>query len=441
MQLVVLGLNHKTATVEIRECFSISEEQIKKALSRIRESGEQGEIEECVILSTCNRTELYAVVENSEKALPAIRRMLTGMAGSPVDAGDYLFYYTDEDCIRHLFRVASSLESLIVGEGQILSQVKKAYRIARDAGTTSTVLNTLFHRAITVGKKVRTQTRIAYSTLSVSYAAVELAKKKFGNLAASKVLILGAGEMSELTARHLVENGVQTVFVSNRHYDRAVQLAGRFNGIAVPFENFLNSAREADIIITSTGAPHYIITAWDVAHLMPKRQGAPLILIDIAVPRDVEPETGAIAGVNLYNIDDLEAVVESNLRGRAQEAEQAGELIEIEIKELLEKFRYLPFRPTLAQLADKAERIRQRELKRALTKLPEITAEERKVLEHMSRMLVRKLLRDPILGMHEAAAKGRETYYLDAVHALFNLEEIREERHCGKTTDHRYASQ
>ncbi len=438
MQLVVLGLNHKTAPVEIRECFSLSEDQIRHGL---RHFDEYEEIYECVILSTCNRTEMYAVVDDSDDALSALGEYLASMTGGRGAVDDHLYYYKDEECIRHLLRVASSLDSLVVGEGQILSQVKKAYSIARDNAATGTVLNTLFHRAIAVGKKVRTKTRIAYSAVSVSYAAVELAKKGFGDRTRSNVLLLGAGEMSELTARHLVDNGVKTVFVSNRNFDRAAALAEKFRGVAVPFEDFMKSAVAADIVITSTGAPHYIIRAWDVAHLMPKRGGRPIIFIDIAVPRDVEPEVEAIAGVRLYNIDDLEAVVEANMRERVQEAQAAEAIIDEAVAEIIAKFRYLAFRPTLASLTAKAERIRQRVVKRAFAKLPDAPPEERKVVENMSKMLIRKILRDPIVNITEAAGTGREHYYLEAVRALFKLEEAGEEEHRDRKTCRRHPRQ
>jgi glutamyl-tRNA reductase len=438
MQLVVLGLNHKTAPVEVRECFSFSEEQVKSALWHVRE---YDGINECVILSTCNRTEMYAVVDDAEEAFPIMQQFLEQMAAQEKEVANYLFFYTDVECIRHLFRVASSLDSLVIGEGQILSQVKKAYSIARDVGTTSTVLNTMFHRAIAVGKKVRTETRIAFSAVSVSYAAVELAKNVFGDLSKSNVLLLGAGQMGELTARHLVETGVKTVFVSNRKYDRAVSLAEKFQGIAVPFEDFMKVAAKADIVITSTGAPHYIIRAWDVAHLMPKRNGQPIIFIDIAVPRDVEPEVAAINGASLYNIDDLEAVVESNMRLREQEAELAESIIETELDELVAKFRYLAFRPTMALLADKAERVRQRELKRALAKLPDIAPEQRKIMESMSKMIVRKLLRDPMVRINEAAGTDHEQFYIDAIARLFKLDALGESRKSERKISYRYARQ
>lgn len=434
MQLVVLGLNHKTAPVEVRECFSFSEEQIKAVFHKIHACGY---IDECVILSTCNRTEMYAVVDNLDD-IEILQRFLYDMAGTDEKIGDsYFFYYFKEECMRHLFEVASSLDSLVIGEGQILSQVKKAYWLAKDNGMTSTILNTLFNRAIAVGKKVRTETRIAFSAVSISYAAVELAKKVLGDLTASNVLVLGAGKMSELTARHLVENGVKTIFVSNRNFERAKQLADTFSGIAVPFENFIQAAINADIVITSTGAPHYIVRAWDVAHIMPKRNEKPIIFIDIAVPRDVEPEVAAIHGAMLYNIDDLEAVVESNMKTRELEALKARKIIEEELNDIKAKFRYLSFRPIMAQLTDKAEKIRQREVKRALAKWPNISEEEKKRLENMSKMLVRKLLRDPMMRINEVAGTEKEEVYVKTVKKLFKLNGIGEEN-CGKNS-HRLA--
>ena len=438
MQLVVLGLNHKTAPVEVRECFSFSEEQVKQALKYFRD---QEEFSECVLLSTCNRTELYAVVEDADEALPIMRQFLQHIAVNPPEANNYLFFYTDEDCINHLFRVASSLDSLIIGEGQILSQVKRAYSLARDAENTSTVLNTLFHRAIAVGKKVRTVTHIAYSAVSVSYAAVEMAKKAFGDLTESNVLLVGAGQMSELTARHLVANGVKTVFVSNRNYKRAVELANKFQGIAINFENYIEAANKADIVITSTGAPHYMIRTKDVVRLMQQREGRPLIFIDIAVPRDVEPEVGEIHGVTLYNIDDLEAVVATNIKLRKKEALAAEKIIDAERAELVEKFRYLSYQPVLANLRDKAEQMRLREVKRALAKLPGISPEERKIMENMSKMIVRKLMRDPMISMNEVTGTSKENFYVDAICGLFKLDPIEESNNNEEKYCYRYARQ
>lgn len=438
MQLVVLGLNHKTAPVNVRERFSFSDEQVRVGL---RNMDLYEEVTEAVLLSTCNRTEIYAVVDDCESPFFVLKQFFCDMADSEEDVDSFLYLHEDEACIRHLFRVAASLDSLIVGEGQILSQVKKAYALSREAGMASTVLNTLFHRAIAVGKRVRTETRIAYSAVSVSYAAVELAKKSIANLAQANVLLLGAGQMGELTARHLVDNGVQNVFVSNRSFERAGQLAEKFGGKAIPFENFMAYMRQADIVITSTGAPHYIVKTWETAQLMRRRKGRPILFIDIAVPRDVEPEVADISGVRLYNIDDLEAVVDSNVKMREQEAKQAEFIVKEEALELMNKFRYLSFRPVMALLTDKANRIRQRELKRAMSKLQDATPEERRIMENMSKMIVRKLLREPMIRINSAAGTGKEKYYMDIMSDLFKLDTIGESRKDERENHYRYARQ
>lgn len=438
MQLVVLGLNHKTAPVNVRERFSFSDEQVRVGL---RNMDLYEEVTEAVLLSTCNRTEIYAVVDDCESPFFVLKQFFCDMADSEEDVDSFLYLHEDEACIRHLFRVAASLDSLIVGEGQILSQVKKAYALSREAGMASTVLNTLFHRAIAVGKRVRTETRIAYSAVSVSYAAVELAKKSIANLAQANVLLLGAGQMGELTARHLVDNGVQNVFVSNRSFERAGQLAEKFGGKAIPFENFMAYMRQADIVITSTGAPHYIVKTWETAQLMRRRKGRPILFIDIAVPRDVEPEVADISGVRLYNIDDLEAVVDSNVKVREQEAKQAEFIVKEEALELMNKFRYLSFRPVMALLTDKANRIRQRELKRAMSKLQDATPEERRIMENMSKMIVRKLLREPMIRINSAAGTGKEKYYMDIMSDLFKLDTIGESRKDERENHYRYARQ
>jgi len=437
MQLIVLGLNHKTAPVDVRERFSIPEEKIRRGLRHIDEYDAMNEV---VILSTCNRSEVYAVVEDADEDLPMLKQFLFDLAGNEEDIDDYLFYYGGEECISHLFEVSSSLDSLVIGEGQILSQVKKAYAIAREEGTTSTVLNTLFHRAIATGKRVRTETRIAYNAVSVSYAAVELAKNIFGDLTKARVLLLGAGQMGELTAQHLVDKGVEKVYVANRSYERAAELAEKFHGEPVVFEQAMKQAVGVDIIITSTGAPHYIVNTWETQQLMTKRKGRQIVFIDIAVPRDVEPEVADIKGVQLYNIDDLEAVVDENIKVREQEAEQARDIIEEEVYELVNKFRYLSFRPVMALLADKADRIRCREVKRAMAKLSDITPDQRKVMENMTKMIVRKLLREPMTKINGSAGSANEQYYIDAMRNLFKLDTIREQSSEEKH-HYRYAQQ
>lgn len=419
MQLVVLGLNHKTVPVEIREKFAIPVDHINEGLHHLED---YNGINEAVVLSTCNRAEIYAVVDDAEKALPAIKEFFLALSGNDEAKDKYFYYYQDNKCIHHLFMVASSLDSLVVGEGQILSQVKKAYSMAREAGATDTILNTLFHRAITTGKRVRTETRIAFNAVSVSYAAVQLALKIFGTLEHSNALIFGAGQMAELTARNLQGKGIHKIYVANRHFDKAEALAQSVGGEAVGFKEAFRKANDVDIVVTSTGAPHYVVKPWETQLFMSKRKGRTLVIIDIAVPRDVDPDVADVKGVELYNIDDLEAVVEDNIKEREFEAVHAEQIIDEEVKSILERFQYLSCQPVMAFLSNKAEKIRRRELKRAMVKLPDITEEEARVIEHMSHMIVRKLLREPMTKLNNSAKTDKEQYYINAVEDLFKLD-------------------
>jgi glutamyl-tRNA reductase len=360
--------------------------------------------------------------DGSGSRIDSAKRLFSDVAGLDDDIDEYTYVYSQRECIEHLFRVASSLDSLVVGESQILSQVKNAYSIARRCKSVGTVINQLFNRAIAVGKRVRTETRIAYNAVSVSYAAVELAKQLFADLSASTVMLLGAGKMSELTAEHLVSGGVQYVMVANRHYDRAAELAKRFGGRAVPFESAMDYALGADIIITSTGAPHYIIKKWETEQLMRRRKGRPIFFIDIAVPRDVEPDVSLIEGVTLYNIDDLESVVDSNIKMREQEAEEAEVIVQEETDQLIAKFQYLSLRPVMESLHDKAEDIRLRAVKRAYAKMPNLTEHERRIIKNMTKIIVRKLLREPMRQVNRSAGTTEEQYFIDAMCALFKLE-------------------
>lgn len=439
MQLAVLGLNHKTAPVEVRERFTLSKEKVRRGLQHLRE---YDPVHEAVVVSTCNRSEVYAVVGEEATGGDALYRFWSDMTGSREKIDEYMYTFTDEACIRHLFRVASSLDSLVIGEGQILSQVKDAYALAHAAGATSTVLNTLFHRAITTGKRVRTETRIAFNAVSVSYAAVELARDIFGTLEASSALIFGAGKMAELTAENLLGRGVKKIYVANHHREKAEEMAAQFGGEAVDFDSGLEAALDVDIVVTSTGAPHYVIHPWETQRAMRERGGRPLVFIDIAVPRDVDPDVSDIQGVTVYNIDDLEEVVDEHKQERQKEAHQAEAIIEEEIAAIREKFQYLSFQPLMARLSSRADKIRRRELRRALGKLPRLDAAEQKVMEHMSRMIVRKLLRFPMMEINAAAGTEREQFYIDAMNSLFKLDFIGEaETADGENDHHRYAQQ
>ena len=439
MELLMLGLNHKTAPVDVRERFAIPKQAIRDGLANLNDY--EG-LSEAVVLSTCNRSEMYAVVDDIREDLPTLRQFLFDLTGNEENIDAYLYHHENEDCIRHLFEVASSLDSLVLGEGQILSQVKAAYALGREAGTTSTILNTLFHRAIACGKRVRTETRIQYNSVSISYAAVELAREVLGELTSSNALIFGAGKMAELTAQHLVSRGIKKIYVTNRHLERAQQLAARFNGEAIPFDEAMKKAVDVDVIVTSTGAPHYVIKPWETRQLMTKRKSRKLFLIDIAVPRDVDPEVGEIKNVCLYNIDALEEVVDEHVQERREEAVQAQKIVEEEVVSIEEKFQYLSFRPLMALLSERCERIRQREIKRASSKLPDLTKEEKRQIEHMTRMIVRKILRMPMMKLNASAGTPQEEFYIDAMRSLFKLDTIgetatREERH----HHYRYAEQ
>ena len=298
MVLAVLGLNHKTVSVDIREKFSISEESAQEGLLHL---SEQEGIKEAVVLSTCNRTEIYAVLKEEEDKEELYRFFLT-LSGNSKAEKEYFFFYTGTECIRHLFRVVSGLDSMVLGESQILNQIKTAYTGALAVHATRTILNPLFHRAITTGKRVRTETRISTSAVSVSYAAVKMAEKILGSLERKKALVFGAGDAAELLVKHLQGRGLREVVVTNRHPKRAEELARKFDGTTLPFHEAVASAEDVDVFITATGATQYIVKAWDVRNLMMKRNNKPLVVIDIAVPCDVEPEVGNIKNVTLCNI-------------------------------------------------------------------------------------------------------------------------------------------
>lgn len=426
MQLIVLGLNHRTAPVDIREKFSFDKTEVTAALNHVYE---HEQVAECVLLSTCNRTELYAVLDDVAEPKKFMLNLLRHLRGiEEVAVEDHWFFaYEGEAMLHHLFSVAAGLDSLVIGEGQILSQLKVAYIAAYSRGLTGPVFNIIFQRAISVGKKVRTVTGIANKPVSVSYAAVNLAEDCLQKpMAEAKVLVLGAGEMSELTATHLQAKGVKGIFVSNRTFYKAEELAKRFSGEAIPFTNFSEAAKDADILITSTGAPHYIIDKEQAKRIVESRQGNPIVMIDIAVPRDIDPDVAEIPGVYLFNIDALESVVAKNKHIREQEAKKAWPIIEDTICEIQEKLSYLSVRPMMVLLSNKAERIRKRELHRAMAKLPDADERLRRIMDNMSRMIVRKLLRDPMIRFGEVAGKEEENQYWKLFHEMFDLTKERE---------------
>ena len=413
MHLKVLGLNHRTAPIEVREKFSIGKDAIRRGLENL--DGYDG-LSEAAILTTCNRSEIYAVTAEGCEA--SVYDFFNDLIGGGVDK-NFLYEFDDETCAEHLFEVAAGLDSLVLGEGQILSQVKEAYSIAKSVQATSTILNTLFHRAIAAGKRVRTETKIAYNSVSVSSAAVALAEKKLGGFVDKSALIFGAGKMAQLTAQHLLAHGLKKIFVANHHLERAEEMAAKIGGQAVAWEDAFTSAAHVDIIITSTGAPHYVVKPWQTQQLMTRREGRGIFFIDIAVPRDVDPEVGKIKGVTLYNIDDLESVVEKNLQARQREAQLAKKIVAEDAAAVMERFKYLKFQPLMANLSERAEQIRQREIRKFSSKLPDLSEEEQKILDQMTRRIVRKLLRMPMMKLNASAGTDEENFYTQAVKALY----------------------
>lgn len=428
MHLTMVGLSHKTAPIEIREKLTFTANRQEEALALIT-SGPQ--VAEAVILSTCNRTEIYAVTATSEGSGAVIDFLCDYHDLDRHDLVRYLYISDGEPVVRHLFRVVASLDSMIVGEAQILGQVKEAYDHAFSAGSCSRVFNKLFRQSFEVGKRVRTETEIGESAVSVSYAAVELARKVFDTLEGRTILVLGAGKMSELTAKHLVSQGVDTVLVANRTYERAVELAERFEGRAVLFDDLYDHVRHADILITSTAATHHVVTKAKVAEAMKGRHGRPLFVIDIAVPRDVEPEVNELADVFLYDIDDLSGVVEANLDERMQEARKAEILIDEEMAAFERWLESMEVVPTVAAIRANAESMRQAELEKAIKRLAGLSDKDVQTIDKLTSAIVSKMLHEPTSRLKELSGHKDGYTYVEAARRLYGLDESEDEQRAG----------
>jgi len=419
-RIVLIGLNHKTAPIGIREKFAAV---CVDAMAQLQELAQFQPLKEVFQVSTCNRMEVLFTTLNLDHGMGVVVGFLgeiygqTGAALKP-----YLYTYIDQEAVKHLFRVTCSLDSMVVGEPQILGQIKQAYRQAVEAGTSGVILNRLLHKAFSVAKQVRTETRIGRSAVSISYAAVELAKKIFNELTGKVVLLIGAGEMAELAAEHLLNNSVDRIIVANRTLERAVALAKRFRGTSVPLEEVADELSRADIIISSTGSPDPILTADEVKRRMRSRRNRPLFFIDIAVPRDIDPEVNRIENVYLYNIDDLQGIVDLNRADRLREAGRAEHIITAEALKFETWLRTLEVVPTIVALREKAEQIRQGELKKTFGPLGPPQEELVKSLEVMTQSIVNKVLHDPILFLKRTSGKARKDFYLDTARKMFNLD-------------------
>jgi glutamyl-tRNA reductase len=418
MKLLITGVSHKTAPVEIRERLAFPEHAIGGALSQLTTCDG---ITEAVILSTCNRVEIVVSSEDRCDPAPLVESFLgeTRRATEPLDP--YLYRFEGRDAIQHLFRVASSLDSMVVGEPQILGQLKAAYAMAKTHGAVSGLLDAVISRAFSVAKRVRSETGIGQMAVSISYAAVELARKIFGTLEGRNVMLVGAGKMSELAARHLTRSGASHVFVTNRTHERALEMATLFNGTPIEYGRFLNLLPEMDIVITSSGAPHYILHKADMQHAIAVRRNRPVFVIDIAVPRNVEPSVNEVDNVFLYDIDDLQEVVNANLRERQKEAGRAEEIVTQEVERMLGRLKVQEVAPTIVSLQEQFEQIRAAEVERIRKKLGPLTPEQVEAIEILTHSIVNKIAHVPISELRRRAGDPEGVHVIDAIRRVFHL--------------------
>lgn len=415
MKLLLTGVNHKTAPVELREQLAIAPERLGEATHALLEFPG---VNEAMILSTCNRVELLACHESGSPDLMGFFESYLGIETSSLRP--HIYEYREVDAVQHLFRVASSLDSMVVGEPQILGQVKESYTTARSVGAVQTHLEKLLQSTFAVAKKIRTETQIGNSSVSIASVAVDLAKKIFGSLEGKRVLLVGAGKMSELAARHLLRQGADEIFVANRTHDRALRLARNFQGHAVRFDDLYATADKADIIITSTGSQEHIFRREHGQQFLHKRRNRPMFFIDIAVPRDIDPEINRVDGVFLYDIDDLQSVAASHLADRAREAQRAEAIIAEEVLRFQRRAQALNAAPMIVDLQNSAEEMRRAELLRAQARLQSLTPDQQAAVEALTRGLMNKFLHLPMQAI-KAAALEADTVMLEVMRTVFHL--------------------
>jgi glutamyl-tRNA reductase len=419
MRFSITGVNHNSAPVEVRERLAYDEHALAEALQELKR---RPGFCEGMILSTCNRVEVALTSEDPSGAHLAVDAFLADTRHVEREwVAPYLYRFEDREAISHLFRVASSLDSMVVGEPQILGQLKAAYALAKQHGALNGFLDALLTRAFNVAKRVRSETEIGESAVSVSYAAVELAREIFGTLADKKVMIVGAGKMSELAARHLRRNGATHIFVTNRTHERAVEMAQLFDGKIVEYTRFLQFLPEVDIVITSSGAPHYIIVRDDMKKVLEARRNRPMFLIDIAVPRNIEPSVNKLDNVFLYDIDDLQKVVETNLAGRMQSAEEAEAIIRDEVERMMGRLKAREVVPTIVSLQEQFEQVRQAELTRMRGKFGALTPEQEQALEALTKSMMNKIAHGPISELRRQASQPDGHHFVTAIRRVFHL--------------------
>ena len=418
MEILVVGLNHRTSPVELREKLAFN---LKEARGFYEKLVDHKKVREAVLLSTCNRVEVYSWANaGGEEHIISTLEESKGISSQAIIPS--LYIYRGKEAVKHIFRVASSLDSMVLGEPQIVGQVKEAFEEALTCDATGVILNQLMKKALSVSKRVRTETAIGESAISVSYAAVQLAQKIFGDLSNRKAMLVGAGEMAELAARHLVQKGVSQIVVVNRTFSRAQELAQKLQGQALPMDRLEEKLAEVDIVITSTGAPHTVVTSDMVQRTMRERKRRPIFFIDIAVPRDVDPEVERVENVYLYDIDDLEQVVERNRKRREREAVKAEAIVDEEVKRFLQWLKSQEIVPVIVSLRNRCEEIRRRELEKAMSRM-HLNSNETKVLEALTTAIVNKILHAPLSYVKSVASQGEGEKIAKLVKELFALEE------------------
>ncbi|MFH1888048.1 MAG: glutamyl-tRNA reductase [Pseudomonadota bacterium] len=422
MDVILVGLNHKTAPVRLRECLAFGADDAGRAVAALSSTPP---LSEALLLSTCNRVEVTAVTEDPAAGLAAVKEFLAREKNLALSDFDHALYaHAGDDAVRHLFRVAASLDSMVVGEPQILGQIKESYRLAAREKASGVILNRLFHRSFSVAKRVRKETGIGDRAVSVSYAAVELAKKIFGDLAGNRALLIGAGEMAELAVEHLLRNRISGVTVANRTLARAMALADRFGGEAVGFDEIADALSRSDVIISSTGAPGLVLEKSQVKAVMRARKNRPLFFIDIAVPRDIDPEINRLDNCYVYDMDDLATVVERNRDERMKEAHRAGRIVDEGVLRFREWLSGLDVVPTIKALRDKLEAIRVAEMKRTMPGLAHLSEADLAALDRMTQTMMNKALHDPIQFLkQEGGHRGtRKREALNETRQMFNLD-------------------
>ena len=418
-EIVLLGINHKTAPVELRECIAFSGDESITALQTLRR---QPNIKEVLLFSTCNRVELLFVTDDKSRTISATKDFIAEFNKIPLEQFDEALYiHEGNEAVRHVFRVASSLDSMMVGEPQILGQIKDAYRIAAENKSSGVILNRLLHRTFFVAKRIRTETGIGDRAVSISYAAVELGRKIFGSLAGKSVLLVGAGEMAELAVEHLIRNKASEIYVANRTFENGVNLAKKFNGKAIRFEEITNFLESTDIIISSTGSPDFVITRDQVKPVIRKRRNRPIFFIDIAVPRDIDPRVNRLTNSYVYDIDDLQGVVDDNIEDRQHEAIKAERIIDEAVISFRQWYDSLEVVPTIIALRNKMESIAAAEIQKTLqsNNIPEDSVS---AIQRMTGALINKILHDPTIFLKNEGMVEDKSHYIDIIRRLFKLD-------------------